>query len=133
MGDLRPFLLSEDARGQAEFYVQSLGGEIKSIVTHGQATGVQNELKDKVIHLCVHVAGNNAVFMADSIEPFARGSGILLNISYKASSEAGAAFANLAVGGQVKQPFEQQPFGLFYGEVTDRYGVTWMITADAEG
>jgi PhnB protein len=126
--------MSDNARGQAEFYVQSLGGEMMSIITHGQAMGAQSELKDKVMHLCVKVAGDNSIFMADSIEPFAHGSGILLNISYQASSEAGAAFAKLAAGGgQVKQPFEQQPFGLFYGEVTDRYGVTWMITADANG
>jgi PhnB protein len=25
---------------------------------------------------------------------------------------------------------ELQPFGVFYGELTDKYGVTWMITAE---
>jgi hypothetical protein len=38
--------------------------------------------KDKVIHLCVRVAGGQAIFMKDSFEPFEQGSGVLLNLSY---------------------------------------------------
>lgn len=130
MGQVRPFLLSEDARAQAEFYTHSLGGEIVSVMTHEQATGAQHEHKDKVIHLCLVVAGGSSIFMADSLEPFTKGTGILLNVSYKTESEAGEAFAKLAAGGQVKQPFALQPFGLYYGELTDRYGVAWMVTSE---
>ncbi|UUZ81776.1 VOC family protein [Paenibacillus sp. P26] len=130
MGYLRPFLLSENARAQAEFYAQALGGEIVSVMTHGQAGGTQDEHKDKVIHLCVKVAGDNSIFMADSLEPFSPGTGMLLNVSYKTEKEGGEAFARLAAGGKVRTPFEQRPFGLFYGEVTDSYGVGWMITAE---
>lgn len=34
MGALKPYLMSEDARAQAEFYTKALGGEIVSIITH---------------------------------------------------------------------------------------------------
>ncbi|WP_263575845.1 VOC family protein [Paenibacillus vietnamensis] len=37
---------------------------------------------------------------------------------------------NLAEAGQVKYPFEFQPFGIFLGELKDRFGVLWMITAE---
>ncbi|WP_333474245.1 VOC family protein [Paenibacillus gyeongsangnamensis] len=89
MGHLRPFLLSEDARSQAEFYTQSLGGEIVSVMTHEQATGAQHELKDKVIHLCLVVAGGNSIFMADSFEPFTQGSGVSLNMRTKQNLKLG--------------------------------------------
>lgn len=132
MGTLRPFILSEDARSQAGFYAEALGGEIKSVFTYGQAGGAEDEHQDKVMHLCVAVAGENSIFMADAIEPFTQGSGILLDVSYKTKSEAESAFTKLssAPGGQVKHAFARQPYGLYYGELVDPYGVIWMITSD---
>lgn len=132
MGSLKPYIISEDARAQAEFYTQSLGGEILSLSTHGELMGAQNEFKDKVMHMCLAVAGGNTFFMADAIEPFTQGSGISLTIDYKTESEAGEAFAKLAAGGHVKYPIEMQPFGIFYGELTDKYGIMWMITAQSK-
>ncbi|GAA3406174.1 VOC family protein [Paenibacillus hodogayensis] len=130
MGSLKPYLISEDARAQAAFYIQSLGGEIISVSTHGELMGVQNEFKDKVMHMCIHVAGGNSIFMADSIEPFTSGTGISLTIAYSTEAAAGEAFAKLAAGGKVKYPIGMQPFGLFLGELTDKYGIVWMITAE---
>lgn len=130
MGVLKPYLISEDARAQAEFYMQSLGGEIMSLSTHGELMGVQNEWKDKVMHMCVMVAGKNAIFMADAIEPVTQGSGVALTIAYETESEAKEAFSKLAVGGHVKHPIEMQPFGIFYGELTDKFGIVWMITTE---
>jgi PhnB protein len=132
MGTLKPYLLSENARSQAEFYIQSLGGEIVSVTTHEQAMGTQNEFKDKVMHMCIAVAGENYIFMADAIEPFTQGPGVSLSIAYKTEAEASEAFEKLAAGGNVKFPFELQPFGLFYGEFTDKYGVSWMITHEPQ-
>jgi PhnB protein len=130
MGNLTPYLLSEDARSQADFYTQTLGGEILSVMTHEQLMGAQHEFKDKVMHLSLVVAGGNAIFMTDSLEPFTQGPGISLSIGYDTETEASEAFAKLAVGGNVKYPIEMQPFGLFYGELTDKYSVSWMITAE---
>lgn len=69
-------------------------------------------------------------FVHKSIEPLARGSVIALTIAYDTESEAREAFAKLAAGGNVKYPIEMQPFGIFYGELTDKFGITWMITAE---
>ncbi|GHH98699.1 VOC family protein [Neobacillus kokaensis] len=131
MGTLTPFLLSTDARSQAEFYTRSLGGEIVSIITHGEVMGEQGDPKDKVIHLCLSIADGNAIFMADTMKSTPDGSDVLLNISYKTEAEAREAFQKLALGGNVRFPLELQPFG-YYGEVQDQYGVSWMITADSE-
>jgi PhnB protein len=129
MGNLTPYIISEDARSQAEFYKQTLGGEILSVMTHEQLMGAQHEFKDKIMHLSMVVAGGCSIFMADS---FDQGPGISLSKAYKTESEASEAFAKLAVGGDVKYPIEMQPFGLFYGELTDKYGVKWMITAEPQ-
>src|SRR4051812_45733273 len=132
MGTLKPYLISEDARSQAEFYIQSLGGQVVSVLTHEEAMGVQNEHKDKVMHMCIAVAGENNIFMADAMEPFTPGSGISLSIAYNTEAEAREAFEKLSAGGNVKFPFEFQPFGIFYGELTDKFGVSWMLTYEPQ-
>ncbi|RIX50140.1 VOC family protein [Paenibacillus nanensis] len=130
MGTLKPYLMSEDARAQAEFYTKALGGEIVSIITHEQAMGAQNDYKHKVMHLCLSVPGGSHIFMADAIEPLQHGTGVYLSLEFQSENEARTAFANLAEGGQVKYPFEFQPFGLFLGELRDKFGVLWMITSE---
>lgn len=129
MGTLKPYIQSEDARAQADFYLQALGGKLMSVSTHGELMGAQNEFKDKVMHMCIAVAGENYVFLADAIEPVGSGAAVALTIGYATQDEAREAFGKLAEGGHVKHPIEMQPFGLYYGELTDKFGIRWMVTA----
>nr|WP_306812949.1 VOC family protein [Paenibacillus soyae] len=117
------------ATAQAKFYVEALGGEVVSSLTHGEGMGAENEYKDKIMHMCLAVPGGN-LFMADAMEPFQYGTGMYLSLEFQSEAEAQKAFANLAEGGQVKYPFELQPFGIFLGELTDKFGVLWMIIAE---
>lgn len=127
MATLTPYLSTEDARAQAEFYVQSLGGEIQSVMTFGQgAPDMNKEFHDKVMHLSLVVAGNN-LFMSDSFEPVSEGTKISLSLEFATEAETRQAFDNLARGGKVQHPLQQQAWGAFYGEVKDKYGVRWML------
>lgn len=130
MGVMKPYIISEDARAQAAFYTEALGGEIVSLSTHGELMGAQNEFKDKVMHMCLSVAGENYIFMADSMEPLIQGNGVALTIAYHTESEAYEAFSKLAAGGSVGHPIEKQPFGIYYGDLVDKFGIKWMITAE---
>jgi len=132
MGTLKPYLISINAREQADFYLNSLGGKIVSLTTHEEAMGTQSELKDKVMHMCLNLAGDNYIFMADAIEPSSPGTDIYLSIDYNNIAEASEAFRKLAEGGKVNYPFELQPFGIYLGEVRDKYGVQWMITSETK-
>ncbi|MFD0677197.1 MULTISPECIES: hypothetical protein [unclassified Paenibacillus] len=67
------YIMSEDARAQAEFYTYALGGEILSVMTHGQLPEAKEELKDKVVNLSLMAGGINFL-MSDSVfEPIIRG------------------------------------------------------------
>ncbi|MCU6794497.1 VOC family protein [Paenibacillus sp. WQ 127069] len=127
MATLIPFLFSEDSRAQAEFYVGALGGEIQSVMTHGQAPEPNDAIKDKVMHLCLLAGGIN-FFMADSIGPLTQGNGISLNLNFEPGVEGREAFDNLAAGGTVIHPLEPVFWGGMYGQVEDKYGVNWMIS-----
>jgi PhnB protein len=124
---LNAYIHSEDAREQAAFYEQALGGEIRSVMTFGQVPGTPETTKDKVMHMVLAVAGENLLFLSDSFGQASRGRAISLALSYGSEDEARNAFGNLAKGGTVKFPFELQQWGAYYGEVEDQFGVAWQI------
>lgn len=63
---LNPYMMSEDARAQANFYIESLGGEIQFLTTFGETPGTPEAIKDNVMHLTLTVAGGNTLMISDS-------------------------------------------------------------------
>lgn len=129
---LTPYIFSEDAKAQAEFYTQALGGEILSVQTHGEIPGTKEELKDKVMHLSL-VAGGIPIFMSDSIfQTLERGNGIHLSLSFESDAEAHEAFDRMAEGGKVIDPLKTQFWGALFGVLEDKFGVLWQVTTEVQ-
>ncbi|MBB6735156.1 VOC family protein [Cohnella zeiphila] len=128
---LTPYIESKDARAQAEFYMHALGGEVRFLMTHGQVPGVPEAMKDKVMHMAIGIAGENALFLSDEFVPTegkgGRGS-LTLSLTFPSEAAAREAYANLGEGGRDVYPFELQPWGGHYGEVEDKFGIYWKIT-----
>ncbi|NIK68191.1 VOC family protein [Paenibacillus sp. BK720] len=131
MAKLTAYIMSEDAKAQAAFYVQALGGEILSVVTHGQLES-NEELKDKVVNLSMTAAGIT-ILMSDSVfEPLRQGNAINLSLEYQDEAEAQAAFDQLAENGNVICPLEPAFWGALFGQIEDKFGLRWMITTAAQ-
>lgn len=125
---INAYLLSDNARSQANFYIESLGGEIQFLTTYGDIPGTPEEMKEKVMHLALTLAGSNTLMIADAYEPVNYSRSISISLTYDDVTEATNAYEKLSVGGESKYPFALQPWGAHYGEVQDQFGVTWMIT-----
>lgn len=125
---MNAYLMSVDARSQANYYIEALGGEIQFVSTYGDAPGAPEAMKDKVMHLAITVAGTNSLMLSDVFEPVSYNRSVSLSLTYNDEAEARAAYAKLSEGGESKYPFALQPWGAYYGEVIDQFGVTWMIT-----
>ncbi|SFT24781.1 VOC family protein [Paenibacillus sp. BC26] len=127
MTKLRPYLYCEDAKDQANFYMEALGGEIISQQTYGEMMpGAAEDDKDRVIHLVLQAAGL-LFYMADA-GPIQRGNGIDLTLEFETEEEAEVAFNNLSGnGGTVIMPFERMFWGSMFGRIEDKYGVRWQI------
>ncbi|WP_309568632.1 hypothetical protein [Paenibacillus sp. sptzw28] len=81
MAQLRPYIFSEDARSQAAFYADALGGEIVDVKTYGDAPHAEESMKDRVMHLVLQAAGQR-FYMADS-GPVDRGNGMDLSLNLR--------------------------------------------------
>ncbi len=132
MAKLTPYIFSEDARTQAEFYTNALGGEILSVMTFAQAPNVDEQLKDKVMHMSL-IAGGISFFMSDSpFQPIERGNGMHLSLEFDDEAEAYSRFDKLAEGGKVLDALKKQFWGSLFGLVEDKFGVLWQVTTEAK-
>jgi PhnB protein len=56
-----------------------------------------------------------------------RGNQISLSISCASAKEADALYSKLSKGGKATHPMKDEFFG-YFGDLTDKYGLTWMLT-----
>ena len=64
----------------------------------------------------------------DDAEPM-RGSAHMLTLDDR--EETSRLFEKLAKGGRITTPLAVQPWGSYYGKLTDRFGVQWMLNCTA--
>jgi PhnB protein len=59
--------------------------------------------------------------------PHVAGTNVSLSIHPSSRAEADRLFAALSVGATVGMPLADQFWGDYYGNLTDRFGVQWMV------
>jgi PhnB protein len=109
------------------FYTQCGLGEIALLVRHGDnGMPVRTAaMRGKVMHS--HFVGPGVSFFAsdnDDAEPM-RGSAMMFVLTERAQTEH--LFHQLAEGGRITTPLLVQPWGDYFGKLTDRFGVQWMF------
>ena len=129
---LANYLFFTDSCEQAlAFYAQCGLGEVGEATRHGASGApLRNEaMRGKIMH--AKFAGPGVLFYAsdnDDAEPM-RGSAHMLAMDDR--GETKLLFDRLAQGGNVTTPLGVQPWGDYYGKLTDRFGVQWMLNCSA--
>ncbi|KEC71082.1 UNVERIFIED_ORG: PhnB protein [Rhizobium esperanzae] len=109
------------------FYAECGLGAVTMMMRHGDH-GIplaSEAMKGKVMH--ARFEGPGILFFASDnhdAEPM-RGSAQILIMDDR--DRTNDLFAKLAAGGEVTTPLAMQPWGSYYGKLTDRYGVQWML------
>jgi PhnB protein len=119
----------------AEFYKRNLGAEIIAVIRFkdspeppvGMAPGSEN----KVMHMALKI-GDTQIMASDGANTGATNfHGFSLALSVKTPAEAERLFSALADGGQVRQPLVTTFFSPKFGMVADKFGLGWMVMAEA--
>lgn len=124
---LTPYLSFVDtAREAMEFYAAVLGGEL-NIMTFADMGGMGKfeEREHHVMHADLTVNDGVTLMGADMGE-HAHPNGSV-SLSGDDDTTLRAWFAALCEGGEVKQPLEVAPWGDAFGQVTDKFGIDWMV------
>jgi PhnB protein len=126
---LNPYLTFDgNAREAMEFYHSILGGELR-INTFGEFGAPDPAIADKVMHAMLTSAKGYLLMASDTAPgmPFNPGNTITVSLSGDPGEGLEEVWEKLADGGTVQLPFEKQMWGDLYGQLTDKFGIPWMI------
>lgn len=130
---LTPYLNMEgNAREAIRFYEQALDAEVLSIITYGDMPEMPNTHTDALNQLVAHAklrVGAAELMFSDSPigTSIPKGKQVTICISTNSVETSKRFFEALEQEGQVNMPFEEAPFSPGFGDVTDKFGVTFQI------
>ncbi|HKI99719.1 MAG TPA: VOC family protein [bacterium] len=134
----QPYLFFDGRCEEAvAFYRSTLGAEVMSQLRFkdgpdgGAPAGLPPGSEDKVMHMSFRV-GDLTLLASDGRclgQPNFQGFSLALTVPDAAEAER--LFNALADGGQVQMPLAQTFFSPRFGMVADRFGVGWMVIAEA--
>ena len=137
MALLNPYLSFDgNAREAMEFYQAVFGGDL-NVSTFGdyQMPGLPEEAANQVMHSQLSTTAGFTVMGSDTppgMELPASGNGTI-SLSGDEAEELRGYWDGLADGGQVAMPLDQAPWGDYFGQLTDKFGISWMVNIAGAG
>lgn len=139
---IHPYLNFDGRTEEAfRFYEQALGGKLTEIHRFGsmpQQEGVElsAEQKQLVMHVGLELPDGQLIMASDMVEgmgpPRVEGNNISISVHPSSKQEADRIFDALSQGGAITMPIADQFWGDYFGSLTDRFGVNWMVNYSAQ-
>jgi PhnB protein len=132
MAKLNPFIRFNDGkcREAMNFYKECLGGgELEFMTVKGSPMekDMPADKQDLIMHSTLSKDGWMLIGSDMMRDKATMGDHVGISLDCADESEAKSAFDRLSEGGEVFMPLELQFWGAWFGLVTDKYGVEWMV------
>lgn len=130
---LTPYITLEGrAREAIAFYKQTFGAEILSMITYGEMPQMPSTFTDDMKSLVAHArlkAGETELMLSDAPggSPIANGKQVTICITTNDVEKSKNIYEALRQDGQVNIPFQEEVFSPGFGDVTDKFGITFQI------
>lgn len=137
MALLNPYIhFRDNAREAMEFYASVFGGDL-TMSTFGefQMPGIGADEADKIMHGQLTTPSGFTLMGADTPSTMDGSDGTTITISLSGNEvdELRGYWDRLADGGTVTIPLERAPWGDWYGQLIDRFGIEWMVNISGSG
>ncbi|NQX46510.1 VOC family protein [Paenibacillus tritici] len=130
---ITPYITLEGRTQEAiQFYEQAIGAKVLSLLTYGDMPGMPSTFTDELNHLVAHAKltiGTAELMLSDAPAgmPIESGKRVTICLTTDSVEESRRIFEALQQEGQVNMPFKEEPFSPGFGDVTDKFGVTFQI------
>lgn len=92
--------------------------------------------KNLIMHSELPIVGGHVLMATDTIESMGQkllvGNNVHINLEPDTRAETKRLFDALAQGGKVTMALQDMFWGGYYGAVTDKFGVQWMVNCSAK-
>lgn len=122
------------------FYKSVFGGDFAYIgrfgeMPEGDGYSVPEADKNKIMHVGLPI-GNTILMGSDTGGDWAakliEGNNFSVSVNTESKEEADRIFNGLTAEGQITMPMENTFWGAYFGMLTDKFGIQWMVNFDHE-
>ena len=137
MATLNPYLsFRNEARAAMRFYQDVFDGDLQ-ITTFGEFEGMVQHPDERELVMHAQLTTPDGFVLMASDTPsgmhYAAPAGVAVAISGDDLAQLQRYWDALAAEGTVNLPYETPPWGGRFGMLTDRFGIDWMISLNAQG
>lgn len=136
MATLNPYLnFAGNTEEAFNFYKSVFGGdflgEINRFKDMPDADKLPKENQNKVMHIALPIGKGNVLMATDALESMGHklipGNNFYLSLEAENKPEAEKLFNALSKGGTVTMPLADAFWGAYFGMLTDKFGINWMV------
>ncbi|MGN8225222.1 VOC family protein [Gracilimonas sp. BCB1] len=137
MPTINPYLNFQGNTEEAfKFYQSIFGGEliggVSRFINAPEAEKLSEEEMNKVMHVALPFGDNNMIMATDALESMGQkvkaGNNFYLCISADSREQADQFFEGLSAGAEIEMEMQDAFWGDYFGMLTDKFGIQWMIT-----
>lgn len=140
MSTVNPYLNFHGNTEEAfNFYKSVFGGEFMAVMRYKdmpEADKIPAAELDKIIHISLPIGKNSILMATDTLDSMGQklipGNNFSLSVSPDSKNDAEKIFSKLSEGGKVIMPMENAFWGAYFGMLTDKFGIQWMINFDGK-
>jgi PhnB protein len=120
------------------FYKSIFGGDFRMVMRFKETPEAQkipaNE-QNKLMHIALPVGNGGDVLMASDAllsmgHTVTSGNNFHLCVSADTKDQANQFFNGLVAGGKITMPMSDTFWGSYFGMLSDRFGIQWMVSYD---
>lgn len=131
---ISPYLSFNDNCEEAfNFYRSVFGGEFTTVMRFGDVPSEHEGFDDhrKIMHMELPIGQGTSLMGSDTPAAFENirpGTNFHISLRVDSPEEADRMFSGLSAGGKILMPMAQAFWGSYFGMLTDKYDVQWMIS-----
>ena len=138
MATINPYLNFNGKTEEAfNFYKSVFGGEFQTFQRFKDTPGCENipaSEGNKIMHVALPIGKGNVLMATDALESMGHvitnGNNFSISISTDSEEQTKDLFNKLSEGGKIGMPLDKMFWGAYFGAVTDKFGIQWMVNYD---
>lgn len=140
MATINPYLtFNGNCEAAFNFYKSVFGGEFQFLgrfkdMPPVDGKSVPDSEGEKIMHVSFPIGKETVLMGSDSSEAFGQatvaGNNFSISLNTTSQAEADKLFKGLSADGKVTMPMNKTFWGSYFGMLTDKFGIQWMVSFD---
>lgn len=137
MASINPYLtFSGNCEEAFTFYRSVFGGEFTNFQRFSDNPSEQKQSEvegKKIMHVALPIGEGSIIMGSDQPDAYGKpttGNNFSISITTESEEESNRIFNKISAGGKITMPLEKTFWGAYFGMLTDKFGIQWMVNYD---